>query len=149
MFVVDLVCADGHLFEGWYDSRAAFDEASGVGDVSCPICQGTDVDVRPSFRAVIGTRGEPAPRLSEREPSPSPAPALPLDVQRALSSFLKAVRAHAEDAGDQFAQRALAMHRGEEAPAPIHGTSTAKERDALREEGVPFLAVPIPDVDQN
>jgi hypothetical protein len=59
------------------------------------------------------------------------------------------VKAHTEDAGDRFAQRALAMHKGDEAPAAIHGTTTVDERAQLLDEGVPFAAIPVPDIDQN
>jgi hypothetical protein len=81
--------------------------------------------------------------------SSAPPPTLPLELQRALSQLIKHVRAHTEDAGDAFAARALAMHKGEEEAAPIHGTSTPDERALLREEGVPFVALPIPEIDEN
>ena len=74
---------------------------------------------------------------------------MPLELQRALSRLLKVVKAHTEDAGERFASRALAMHKGDEAPAAIHGTSTHEERKLLRDEGVDFLAVPVPEIDQN
>ncbi len=74
---------------------------------------------------------------------------MPLAMQRALSQLIKIVKANAEDAGEHFASRALAMHKGDEAPAPIHGTSTPAERQTLREEGVDFTALPIPEIDQN
>lgn len=156
MFVVDLVCADGHLFEGWFDNRDAFDEARQAGLV-CPVCQSGEVDRRPTFRGVLKRSTSPpsssASSSSSSSSSPSSssssAPPLPLDVQRALSQLIKHVRAHAEDAGDAFAARALAMHKGEEEPAPIHGTSTPDERALLREEGVPFVALPIPEIDEN
>lgn len=157
MFLVDLVCGDGHLFEGWYDNRLAFDEARHDG-LSCPVCQGTDVEVRPSFRAVItGSRSssavsrvvtDEAPAAGETPALPA-MPAMPIEVQKALSQLLKHVRANTEDAGERFAERAIAMHRGDEAPAAIHGTSTPEERARLADEGVPFMAVPIPDIDQN
>jgi hypothetical protein len=150
MFLVDLVCGDGHLFEGWYDNRLAFDEARHDGSLSCPVCQATDVEVRPSFRAVIGSRSSSAmvPATDEAPGLPE-VPAMPMEVQKALSQLLKHVRAHTEDAGERFAERAIAMHRGDEAPAAIHGTSTPEERARLADEGVPFMAVPIPDIDQN
>ena len=149
MFVVDLVCGEGHLFEGWYDNRDAFDEARQAGLV-CPVCQRGDVDLRPTFRGVLkrASAVPAAPATTPSNPSASP-PAMPLEMQRALSQLIKHVRAHTEDAGDAFAARALAMHKGEEAPAPIHGTSTPDERELLREEGVPFVALPIPDIDEN
>ena len=147
MFVVDLVCADGHLFEGWYDNRDAFDEAR-QGGLVCPVCHSGDVDLRPTFRGVLKRSPHTSPSVSSPSPPPSP-PILPLEFQRALSQLIKHVRAHTEDAGDAFAARALAMHKGEEEPAPIHGTSTPDERALLREEGVPFVALPIPEIDEN
>jgi hypothetical protein len=143
MFVVDLVCAGGHLFEGWYDNREAFTEARDAG-LTCPVCQGGDVDIRPTFRGVI-TRSSSTPTTT----TAAPAPPMPLEVQQALSKLIRHIRAHTEDAGDAFASRALAMHRGEEPTAPIHGTSTPEEREQLRDEGVPFLALPVPEIDEN
>lgn len=74
---------------------------------------------------------------------------MPLEVQQALSQLIKFVKAHTEDAGDAFATRALAMHKGHEPPAPIHGTTTPEEREHLLDEGVPFAAIPVPDIEQN
>lgn len=74
---------------------------------------------------------------------------MPLEVQRALSQLLRAVRAHSKDVGESFATRALAMHHGEEDAHPIHGSATAEEQERLVEEGVPFASIPIPDIDQN
>ncbi len=149
MYVVDLVCAEGHLFEGWYDNRAAFDDASALG-FWCPCCARDAVLVRHCFRAVIKSDGGPPRRTREAEaPTSEGPPPMPLELQKALSTLIKHVRAHSEDAGEAFAARALAMHKGDEAPAPIHGTSTPEERETLRDEGVPFVALPIPDIDQN
>ncbi len=158
MFLVDLVCGDGHLFEGWYDNRQAFEDVRLDGDLCCPVCQSTDIDLRPSFRAII-SRSSSSSSSSSSSAAPAPAspsaadtsdpPAMPLEVQRALSQLLKQVRATTEDAGERFAERAIAMHRGDEEPAAIHGTSTPEERARLLDEGVPFVALPVPDIDQN
>jgi hypothetical protein len=154
MFVVDLVCTDGHLFEGWYDNKDAFDDARAEGGLSCPVCGNAHVELKPSFKGIVRRRSAaPAPATPPASSTPAttspPPPPLPLEVQRALSQLVKFVRAHTEDAGDAFAKRALAMHRGEEEPAPIHGTTTPAEREELLDEGVPFAAIPIPEIDQN
>jgi len=154
VFIIDLVCHDGHLFEGWYDSRDAFDDARAGSALSCPSCGDTRIDLRPSFRGIVSRSRAP------REPAETPAetattqttmtaPTMPLEVQRALSRLLKYVRANTEDAGAAFAARAIAMHSGEEEAKPIHGTSTPEENERLLEEGVPFVRIPIPDIDQN
>ena len=74
---------------------------------------------------------------------------MPLEVQRQLSQLIKLVKAHSEDAGDAFAARALAMHKGDEQPTPIYGSSTPDEQQTLRDEGVPFAVLPVPDIDNN
>jgi hypothetical protein len=143
MFVVDLICGDGHLFEGWYDNRDAFDDAVAHNELSCPQCASTQVERRPAFRGLLRSSASEAPAPVAATPS------MPLEVQRALSQLIKLVKAQTEDAGDQFAQRALAMHKGDEASAPIHGTTTLDERAQLLDEGVPFAAIPVPEIDQN
>jgi hypothetical protein len=147
MFVVDLICSDGHLFEGWYDNRDAFDDAAAHNELSCPQCSSTHIERRPAFRGVLRSSSTMSP-VEAPEASAPPA-TMPLEVQRALSQLIKLVKAHTEDAGDRFAQRALAMHKGDEAPAAIHGTTTVDERAQLLDEGVPFAAIPVPDIDQN
>ncbi len=158
MFVVDLVCEAGHLFEGWYDHSADFAAARDGGDVSCPACGSHDVQQRLSFKGIVmRERASPAaskaaPRSDETADETGaalPSAPLPLPVQKALSELLRAVRAHAEDVGDAFAVTARAIHRGDEEARPIHGTATPDEHAALAEEGVPFVCIPIPDIDQN
>ena len=146
MFVVDLVCAAGHLFEGWYDRSQDFVDARDAGAVSCPSCGSHDVSQRLSFKGIVAR--ERAPVAVRPAPTDDAAP-VPLEVQRALSQLLKAVRADTEDVGDAFAATARAIHRGDEEARPIHGSATPEEHAELADEGVPFVCIPIPDIDQN
>ena len=49
--------------------------------------------------------------------------------------------------GNQFAEVALKIHFGEEEKRNIKGTTTSREDDNLREEGVQFIKIPIPKMD--
>lgn len=164
MFIVDLVCGAAHLFEGWYDSKEAFDDARRAAALTCPVCGDVDVEQRPSFRGIVSRSSSSRPKRAAPPPqhnpataralpptatAAAPAPPLPLEVQRALSRLIKIVKSQTQDAGDAFAVRALAMHKGDEEPAAIHGTSTLEERQTLMNEGVPFGVIPVPDIDQN
>lgn len=163
VFVVDLVCEAGHLFEGWYDHSHDFAAARDGGELSCPACGSTGVQQRPSFKGIVmrerssapttppskGPTKEPTTAPSSTNEPTLPSPTLPLPVQRALSELLRVVRAHTEDVGDAFATTARAIHRGDEEARPIHGTATPDEHAELAEEGVPFVCIPIPDIDQN
>jgi hypothetical protein len=46
--------------------------------------------------------------------------------------------------GGAFADRARAMHLGDEAPEPIHGQASLAEAKALVEDGVAVLPLPLP-----
>lgn len=166
MFVVDLLCNAGHSFEGWFerseDARAQLDK----GSLECPVCGGTNVTRRLGF-AAVGNRGSDRPlparrphaaeraverageRADERAGDAVAPPALPLEIQRALSSLLRAVRTHGEDVGERFATVARRIHSGEEEARLVYGSASPDEARALVEDGVPFAAIPIPEIDQN
>jgi hypothetical protein len=50
---------------------------------------------------------------------------------------------HFEDVGDDFYKEALKIHYGEAEKRNIKGTATPGEEVILKEEGVPFLKIPI------
>jgi hypothetical protein len=60
---------------------------------------------------------------------------------------LKAVRelvARTEDVGERFATEARRIHYGETPERAIRGQATADEREALRDEGIEIMALPLP-----
>jgi len=138
MKVLNLRCASGHGFEGWFGSEDEFLDQNGSGRIECPLC---------SDRVI--TRLPSAPRLNlsgAREPVPEPAraEAVTADLQ---ALWLQAVRhaiEHTDDVGDRFAEEARRIHYGEVDARGIRGQATPDERDALREEGIEILSLPFP-----
>lgn len=156
MFIVDLECESGHAFEGWYDSAEELRALEARDEVTCPLCDARAHRLPSASRiSTATTRGEkramtstPAPRAPGPAPA-TPTPDVPLEVQKALGKLVQHVRATHEDVGEEFATKALAIHKGEEEARPIRGTSTAEEEERLTEEGVPFAKLPIPDIENN
>ncbi len=76
---------------------------------------------------------------------------LPADVrglqqlQAAMLTMVRHVMAHTEDVGTQFAEEARKIHYGEKAERNIRGQATREETEALIEEGIEVVALPIPD----
>jgi hypothetical protein len=139
MKVLDLRCANGHRFEGWFASDDDFMSQNGRGLVSCPLCGDGVVSRMPS-----------APRLNlsgAREPAPAAAPATPAQPADLQAVWLKAVRelmARTEDVGERFAEEARRIHHGEAPDRGIRGQATPEERAALLDEGIETVAVPVP-----
>jgi hypothetical protein len=134
MKVIDLRCHNGHGFEGWFASDDAFLDQNGRRLIACPLCADTVIVRLPS-----------APRLNlsgAREAGPAQPPQPDAQVQ-----WLKALRhvlAHTEDVGERFADEARRIHYGETAERGIRGQATPDERDALRDEGIEVMPLPLP-----
>ena len=140
MKVLNLRCAHDHRFEGWFASDEDFASQGERGLVACPLCNDTSIARLPS-----------APRLNvltQRGDASAPPGAAEVAQARAQGRWLRAVRdmiAKTEDVGDQFPEEARRIHYGETKERGIRGRASAADADALREEGIEVVGVPIPE----
>ena len=141
MKVLNLRCANGHGFEGWFASDDEFMAQNGGGLIECPLCADKIISRMPS-----------APRLNlsgQREPAPQPAAAAatPPTPQELQSQWMQAVRqvlAQTDDVGARFPEEARRIHYGEVEARGIRGQATAEQRRELLEEGIEVMSLPIP-----
>jgi len=144
--VLDLGCAHGHVFEGWFASEEDFQSQRERGRIQCPVCGDQAIDKRLSAPYVQTRRAsEPAPVLTTETAAhnkPSPHALTPAEQARLLRALRAMVRG-SEDVGERFAQEARAMHHGDIEARAIRGVATPAEAVELLEEGVPIL--PLPD----
>ena len=54
--------------------------------------------------------------------------------------------AQTEDVGPRFAEEARRIHYGESPHRGIRGQATPEQREALQEEGIETVAIPVPRV---
>lgn len=171
MLVVDLHCAHGHHFEGWFASADDLSSQKERGLLTCPVCGDHDVTRRPSAPH-LNTSG-----LKERVPTPSRGTSqaasssvpstgavasagsarpvhdsLPAEAQEAMAAlqalYLKAVRhvvENTEDVGERFVEEVRSIHHGDAPERAIRGQATPEERAELAEEGIDILSMPLPD----
>ena len=141
MKVLDLRCANGHGFEGWFASDEDFMDQNGRGLVECPLCADKGVARLPSAPR-LNLSGARAPQVP---PAPTPTiDARPADLQAAWLQAVRHLMANTEDVGDRFAEEARRIHYGEEPQRGIRGQATPEERHALREEGIETMSIPLP-----
>lgn len=145
MKVLNLRCANGHGFEGWFASDDDFMSQNGRGAVECPLCADRVVTRMPSApRLNLSGAREPASAVPAKVPAAPTAPSAPADLQAAWLAAAREVLARTEDVGERFAEEARRIHYGEVEHRGIRGQATAEERDALREEGIETFAMPLP-----
>jgi hypothetical protein len=135
MKVINLRCAHGHGFEGWFGSDDDFLDQNGRGLVECPLCSDRVIQRMPS-----------APRLnlSGAREETSLAAAPQDDLQARWLQAMRHVMANTEDVGEQFADEARRIHYGESPERSIRGQASAEDRAALRDEGIEVHPLPMP-----
>lgn len=137
MKVLNLQCAHGHGFEGWFASNEAFDAQLSDGLVECPVCGDTRI-----VKLLI------APRLNLGSPkAPGEGEALAVAETTPEARWMLALRAlmaKTENVGDRFADEARKMHYGEAEERSIRGQATRAEAEALLDEGITVLPLPVP-----
>jgi hypothetical protein len=137
VIIYDLRCRDGHQFEGWFKDREAFEKQKADRLIACPVCRSNDAEVVPSSVAVMSRDSRPAAQK----------PVEGVSLLKTLKEFQEYIRKNFDDVGDKFAEVALRIHEGEEEGRNIRGTTTQSEEETLREEGVAFIKLPVPEYD--
>lgn len=152
MKVLDLRCTHGHTFEGWFASEEDYASQLERRLLECPICGDQAVSRLPSApRLNLSGAREPAP-AQPAQPGPPAHPAqapaqvqaLAADLQAAWMQAVRHLMAHTEDVGERFAEEARRIHYGETPHRGIRGQTTDEERQALHEEGIEVVAIPVP-----
>src|SRR3546814_49456 len=167
MIVFELKCYDrGHVFEGWFGSSADYEKQRASGMIACPVCGDTQVRkavMSPAVSAKSNQRdtGASIPTSERQVPASAPvvegrgialsnSSAAEMVRMRALISALAETQAKilekSEWVGRDFADRARAMHYGEESQKQIHGEVPADEARELLEEGIEVAPLPLPFV---
>ena len=134
MIAYDLKCGRGHVFEGWFDDYRSFRTQQKKGLVTCPVCNEATVNRIPSTFSIRNSEAAPPPARKGADTDPE-------QIRQKIVDF---VEKNFDNVGTDFAKEALKMHYGVTEPRNIRGSSTEKEEETLREEGIDFIKIPMP-----
>jgi len=139
VIVFDLKCGGGHVFEAWFGSSTDYESQRERTLIACPMCGDSAID-----KAVMAPNV--AAKGNRRSNAPAPGKPDPKQLMAALAEAQAKMLEGSQWVGVAFADKARAMHLGEEAHAPIHGQTSVEEAKALIEEGVAVAPLPLPVV---
>ena len=145
MIVFELICAGQHRFEGWFGSGDEFDRQRDGGLLACPVCSSAEVRKLPTAK-IKRSDTEVQAASPESKAAAAPAnPQVPAHVQQMqMMAMIDKILANSENVGDKFAEEARRIHREEAPQRSIRGVASREETEALLDEGVPILPLPVP-----
>ena len=164
MKVYNLACPLDHRFEGWFASEEDCVSQQDKGMPACPICDSADISRMPSAPHIAKSSSAKASNKASEstELMVSHANAetgslsgevvaltgsdhgqLEAQVQAAFLKGMRELMGRSEDVGNSFAEEARKIHYKESPERSIRGQTTLDEAEALRDEGIEVLAMPL------
>lgn len=130
MIKFTLKCDQGHSFDSWFQSAAAFDRLCETAMIACTICGSAQVEKAMMAPQVQGTRDDRAPS------------AAPDTAAQAIAALRRKIEANADYVGPRFAQEARDMHDGVLPERAIYGEARPEEARRLIEDGISVAPLP-------
>jgi hypothetical protein len=144
MKVLNLQCSHSHSFEGWFASEDDFQGQLARAQVECPLCGDSKISKMPSAPRLNLGASQP-PQLPPPSSGNQQVMSMPdASMQAAWMKMVRHVMANTEDVGTRFPEEARKMHYGESQERGIRGQASPEETEALMEEGIGVVPLPIP-----
>ena len=144
MKVFNLQCSALHRFEGWFVSEEDYASQVERGLLECPLCADKTVHKLPSApRLNLGASEAPAAAVADKQSLVAGDAAQAL--QAAWLQMARQIVSQTEDVGPRFAEEARKIHYGESEERGIRGQASREETEALLEEGIAVMPLPLPE----
>lgn len=154
MIVYDLICEVEHRFEAWFSSVEDFERQAGTPMLVCPVCGTGEVRRAPAgiHTRRPGGRADAASAPAAASDAATDASEIGADHghvaafsdPRHLVQALRRLLKNAENVGERFPEEARRIHYGEAPKRTIRGQASREDTDALREEGIEVVSLPVP-----
>ena len=152
MKVYNLACPHDHRFEGWFASEEDYLAQQDKSMLSCPVCDSAEITRMPSAPHISKSSSTELTIAKAESENPSSGVValtgsdhsqLEAQVQAAFLKGMRELMGRSEDVGNSFADEARKIHYKESPERSIRGQTTLDEADALREEGIDVLSIPM------
>jgi len=141
MIVFNLGCENSHRFEGWFASSEDFERQVDGKLVACPLCGNANIARLPNAAHVKSGAKERPARVG---PPVVPSQQYANMGSEVLAKLVEHIIENTEDVGAAFPEEARKIHYREAPERRIRGTASRDDVEALKEEGVEVVALPLP-----
>lgn len=140
MIRYDLMCENGHAFDGWFSDSSAFDKQARRGLVACTVCGTAKIEkqlMAPGIPAKSNRKAEPSQKMLAGPVDPRVR-----QMMQTMREIRKTVEEKSEYVGERFADEARKIHYAEAEKRGIYGEATADDAKSLIEEGIEVHPLP-------
>lgn len=148
MKVLNLQCDARHGFEGWFASEEDYAGQVERGLLACPMCGSKSVKKLPSAPRLNLGAARPEEAAPPKTTAPKQDVVMASPEQALQAAWLQVARKlieQTEDVGGRFAEEARKIHYGEVQERSIRGQASREETEALLDEGIAVMPLPLPE----
>ena len=144
MIVFELICHDDHRYEAWFGSTVDFERQAGTPLLTCPVCGSGDIRKAPAgLHTARRKRRDSSTDASVDQIAAQDHVAAFPPIEQLWSAIRKVVEG-AENVGERFPEEARRIYYGEAPRRSIRGRASREESEALRDEGIDVMQLPVP-----
>ena len=138
MIKYNLICQNNHEFESWFSDSIEFEKLKKNQLLECIYC---------SSRKISKSIMSPSVSLIKKNKNLKRLEKSLKSEKQKLIKIRNYVESNFEYVGKNFSKKVREIYYDKDSKKTIYGSTTSKERDELREEGIDLLSIPWVDKD--
>ena len=133
MIKYNLKCENKHEFESWFSDSKEFEKLNKKKLLECIFCNSKNIQKSIMSPRVLNSKKNSANKSKSHELK---------KIKKDLINLRKFVEKNFEFVGDKFAKKVRDVYYDKKSNKNIYGSTTKKEREELKEEGIDLVSIP-------
>ena len=133
MIKYNLKCGNKHEFESWFSDSKEFEKLNKKKLLECIFCNSKNIQKSIMSPGVLSSKKNSANKSKSHELK---------KIKKDLINLRKFVEKNFEFVGDKFAKKVRDVYYDKKSNKNIYGSTTKKEREELKEEGIDLVSIP-------
>ena len=133
MIKYNLKCGIKHEFKIWFSDSKEFEKLNKKKLLECIFCNSKNIQKSIMSPRVLSSKKNSANKSKSRELK---------KIKKDLINLRKFVEKNFEFVGDKFAKKVRDVYYDKKSNKNIYGSTTEKEREELKEEGIDLVSIP-------
>ena len=136
MIKYNLKCHNNHEFESWFSESSEFDKLNKKGLLDCIFCDSKKISktIMAPMVSVVKGREDQIDLIKINKKIQN--------EKKELLKIRKFIENNFEYVGNNFSKKVREIYYDKKSKKTIYGSTTAKEREELAEEGIEILSLP-------